>query len=358
MKNVFTIFSRMSSRQTEVVSKDKAIDNVPEFFCPEYKKLSEYGYIRTIADIIKVLNKQNSYTDPRTLEDDLQKYILLYRERGTVSQSAIDAIRCLIYDYSNILFCGKKLNVNEFARIIDKIPSEQRSVIDDVFSTRQKAKILYAVKFANRICKYHNSNDLVYDLQGLFWENSNRGWHTKLLDDVHPHTDYGVRFFIENMTKAWPSITHVDEKSKKVTLSNELLESYMFTNHEKKIKERGLLLTLKEDYEEVSGCHSTRLMSKEPGTGPIYIYTEDRQIQKACHPSDDTLIQQSFYEKGYIYVLIKNMIGRREYREVEGDREMFYLPTKDFSRPIYDGYYNEIHFDSEEQKMQFIESYR
>lgn len=53
----------------------------------------------------------------------------------------------------------------------------------------------------------------------------------------------------------------------------------------------------------------------------------------------------------------KNMMARHEYREVEGDRSMYYLPVKDYSCPIYDGRYHEMSFDTEEQRMKFIESF-
>ena len=126
----------------------------------------------------------------------------------------------------------------------------------------------------------------------------------------------------------------------------------MFSEHEKKIKEKGLLPTLEEDYEEVPECHSTRLMPKCPGAGPIYVINDDKQIQRACHPSDDTLIQQEFYELGFIEILIRNMISRHEYVEIAGGP--VYVPVNDYSKPIFDGNYREIHFDSMEEKRNYI----
>lgn len=331
--------------------------DIPVFCCPEYKKLSEYGYIRTIADIIKVLNKSNCYTDPKALKQDLQTVLAPYRERGTVSQSAIDAFSYLIHDYSEELFDGTKLDINKLAYIIDEIPSKEITPIDEVFSHRQKAKILYAIKFANKICKYTSPEALAYDLRTLFYGISTWGWHTKLLDDNHPHINYGVNFFLENITKIWPSITSLDSQSKVETLNNDLLELYMFTDHENKIKEDGLVSTLNKDYEEIPGCHSTRFFSIRPGTGPIYVINGNTQIQKACHPSDDTLLQQEFYEKGIIRVLMSNLVARHEYRAVNGDSDIsFYLPIIDYSRPIYDGEYNEMSFESEKDKIKFIRS--
>lgn len=352
---------RVRDRMSQSDKTKEILDNVPTFSCPEYKKLSEYGYIRTIADIIKVLNKQNHYTDPEVLREDLQNTLEPYRERGTVSQSAIDAVRCLIHDYSVSLFHGNKLDLDEFARIIDMIPSEGKSAIDKVFSIRQKAKILYAVEFANKICNYTTPNDLIYDLQGLLWGNSIWGWHTKLLDDVHPHMDYGVRFFLDNIKEAWPSITHKDDLFTEATLNNDLLESYMFSDHEKKIMSLGLISTLKEDYEEVGGCHSTRLMPKKTGSGPVYVIGDDEQVKRACHPSDDTLIQQKFYEMGFLDVLLKNMVARHEYRIVdEGGNygSSYYVPTRDYSRPVYDYDFHEKSFGSTDEKIKFIKSFR
>lgn len=328
---------------------------IPVFRCPEYKRLSEYGYIRTIADIIKVLNQSNCYTNPETLIHDLQTVLDSYIERGTVSHSSIDAFSCLINNYSEKLFVRNKLDINKLAYIIDKIPSQNITPIDEVFSIRQKAKILYAIEFANKICKYTNPNHLVSDLCDLFYGMSTWGWHTKLLDDNHPHTNYGVRLFLENITKIWSSITSIDSQSKVATLNNDLLESYMFTDHENKIRQKGLVSTLNEDYEKVPGCYSTRLMPIQSGSGPIYVISDNNQIQKACHPSDDTLLQQEFYEKGFISILIRNLIKRNEYQDIEG---VYYIPVSDYSRPIYDRDYNEMSFEDNEQKFKFIQSLR
>ena len=356
VESVPTEFKTSPEKMTQPDVAQKTINNVPTFSCPEYKKLSEYGYIRTIADIIKVLNKQNHYTDPEVLREDLQKTLEPYRERGTVSQSAIDAVRCLIHDYSTFLFRKNKLDLDELARIIDQIPTEGRSAIDRVFSIRQKAKILYAVEFANKICNYTTPNDLIYDLQGLLWGNS-KGWHTKPLDDDHPLMDN----FLDNIKEAWPSITHKDDLFTEATLNNDLLESYMFTDHEKKIINLGLVSTLKEDYEEVEGCHSTRLMPKKSGSGPVYVIGDDEQVKRACNPYDDTLILQKFYEMGFLDVLLKNMVARHEYRIVdEGGNygSSYYVPTRDYSRPIYDYHFHEKSFDSTDEKIKFIKSFR
>lgn len=359
ISTVPTDLKTSTERKSRSDAKQETTNNVPTFSCPEYKKLSEYGYIRTIADIIKVLNEENHYTHPEELRNDLQETLEHYRERGTVSQSAIDAVHCMIHDFSASLFHGNKLNLEEFARIIDKIPTEGRSAIDEVFSIRQKAKILYAIEFANKVCKYTNSNDLVYDLQGLLWGNSTWGWQTRLLDDVHPHTNYGVQFFLDNIKEAWSSITQKDEQHIEATLNNDLLESYMFSTHEKKLLELGLVQTLKEDYEEFSGCHSIRLIPKQSGSGPIYVYNDQKQIVKACHPSDDTLIQQEFYEMGFLSVLLENMVKRNEYKKVEVYRgDDLYIPVKDYTKPIYDGHCRDIKFDSEEEKLAFIKKYK
>ena len=307
------------------------------------------------------MNKQNHYTDPEALREDLQKTLEPYLERGTVSQSAIDAVRCLVHDYSTVLFRANKLDLNEFARIIDKIPTEGRSSIDKVFSVRQKAKILYAVEFANKICNYTKPNDLIYDLQGFLWGNSTWGWHTKLLSDSHPHMDYGVRFFLDNIKDAWDSITCKDSLFAEATLNNDLLESFMFTEHEKKIMNLGLVATLKEDYDEVEGCHSTRMMPKKSGSGPIYVIGDDKQLKKACHPSDDTLIQQKFYEMGFMSVLLNNMVARHEYRLVdEGGNygSSYFVPVTDYTRPVFETDCREILFDSEDEKIKFIKSFR
>lgn len=358
MNHIFSILKTLFGWHKEIMTTTTEDITVPTFACPEYKKLSEYGYIRTIADIIKVLNEQNHYTDSEVLINDLQKTLEPYRERGTVSQSAIDAVRCLIHDQSTFLFMNNELDVNEFARIIDQIHSAEKNPIDDVFSIREKAKILYAVELANKICKYTNPDDLVYDLQSLFCGETIRGWRVKLLDDVHPHMDGGVRYFLDNIKKAWSSISQKDNQLTEATLNNDLLESYMFTSHEKKIKDKGLVATLKKDYNEVSWCGSTRYIPKMPGGGPIYVIVRDnKQLKRACHPSFDTLIQQGFYERSLVSVLLKNMVKRNEYKQVEGCRDDFYIPVKDYTRPVYymDGKKKE--FDSEEEKLAFIKKH-
>lgn len=345
-------------RKEQPDNKKEPKTNLPTFVCPDYKKLSEYGHIRTIADIIKELNRQNHYTDPEVLENDLLKVLEQYRDRGTVTQSGIDAVRCLVYDHSASLFRDNRLDLEELALIIGKIPTEGSSSIDEVFSIREKAKILYAVEFANKICNYSNPSNLIYDLQDLFWGITKLGWTTELLNDDNPHMDLGVAIFVENIREAWTSITSKNDIHAEATLDNDLLESYMFTDHEKKLKDTGLVSTLKDDYEEQGGCHSTLLFPKKPGSGPVYVIGDDEQVKKACHPSDDTLIQQKFYELGFLRVLLKNMVARHEYKIVDDYRTSFYIPTKDYTRPVFDDDLKEKPFDSLDEKIKFIKSYR
>lgn len=355
--DVHVLLQAMVDRVKDRISQP-GISNVPTFPCPEYKKLSEYGYIRTIADIIKVLNDQNHYTDPNALVGDLQKTLAPYRERGTVSQSAIAVVDWLIHREWRTLFRGNELDINEFARVIDDIPSEGNSPIDEVFSVRQKAKILYAVELANKICRYTNGSDLADDLHSLFYDNST--WFKKL-DDVHPHMDYGIRFFLDNLSDAWAYITREDGLSV-VTLDNDLLEKYLFTDHEKKILEIGLVQTIEEDYEVVIGCHSTRLLPKKPGAGPVYVLAGDGNYIKACHPSSDTLIQQKMYEHSFVCTLLGCMVRRDEYKKIEVGRGYYYIPLRDYSRPVFEDYCGagimEMIFETDEEKLDFIRRWR
>lgn len=95
ISTVPTDLKTSTERKSRSDAKQETTNNVPTFSCPEYKKLSEYGYIRTIADIIKVLNEENHYTHPEELRNDLQETLEHYRERGTVS-GAIAGLNCQV----------------------------------------------------------------------------------------------------------------------------------------------------------------------------------------------------------------------------------------------------------------------
>ena len=351
IKNIKSLFSKEEPKFSEI---NNSFNTLSVIKCPEYKKLEEYGYIRTIVDIIKVLNSQNHYHEPDSLVGDLHQVMGQYRERKTVSESAIYEMVILINIHSKVLFRNNSLDINELVRLIDELRYDGISPIDHVYSLRQKAKILYAIKFANDFCRYTNPDDLIRDFKCLSIGKSYYGWHTELLDDKHPHMDCGTKVFIENLTKAWNYITTIDRSNSKPTLNNDLLEDYMFTNNEKKIKEKGLLDTLAEDYEEVPSCYYKLLMPKLPDSGPVYVYNSNNQIERVCYPTSDSLMHMNYYECGFKEILMNNMIDRHVYRVFEDKYERIYIPVEDYSRPIYQDDFVEIKFDSELKKIDYI----
>lgn len=242
------------------------VEVLNDYQIPESYKIREYGMTRTLADIVKVLNREKLYVDYADLVKDLDTVFEDFVRRGTVTSETIDLLKSILFNYEALLF---KRGVFDVVKL-DELLNDREGVtteLKSILKRREFAKLVYIIQLLNSKRKYASSQDVIDD---IFRLHQNRDWWNVFNENEHIlHTlKYGLRHI-------WDSITVEG------VLQNDLLEQKMFEEHNLKVKRSGLASVLKSDYRDNS-CHAIILPLK-PGTGPVYRRTNSfPPIVKAC----------------------------------------------------------------------------
>jgi hypothetical protein len=321
-------------------------------------RLSQYGQVRTLADIVKYLSSDKQYTDIYTLLNDLGNTINKYIQRGTICDEVYSYLIHILQFKSDMLFESSNLNLDKLIELVDR--ETYGFTLDDIYSKRSKNQLLKLVKLLNEIKHYTYSQDLVSDL-----------------DSIMPHAHsmsntfgrYPLYFFEQGIKNLWNEITPNGY------LDSGLLEKYMFTDHENKVAELGLNEVIRMDYEDDSPCHPEVFFPKKIGTAPVYVQDEyfrepctgEPIYIKSCGEGKGPNRGSSLYEfelvrpilvqeceKGnYVYVN-GCYIPLTDYQERIVCGHVYYVPIVKNTRPIFQNWVGCLNYMQEKTKCQFI----
>ena len=242
------------------------VEVLNDYQIPKSYKIREYGMTRTLADIVKVLNREKRYADFGALVKDLDTVFEDFVRRGTVTSETIDLLKWILQRNEGELFNGGFFDIEK----LDELLNDREGVtteLKSILKRREFAKLVYIIQLLNKKKKYASSQDVIDD---IFRLHQNRDWWNVFNENgsILNILKYGLRHI-------WDSITVEG------VLQNDLLEQKMFEEHNLKVKRSGLASVLKSDYRDNS-CHATILPLK-PGTGPVYRRTNSfPPIVKAC----------------------------------------------------------------------------
>lgn len=327
-------------------------------------RLSQYGQVRTLADIVKHLNLHKHYTNVENLLNDLKSVLEKYSQRGTIDDDVINfTIQAIKQSFGT--HCESPfLDFDRFISLIDwDTYSEDVSTLDAIYSRRAKTKLLRIVELLNEIKRYTNCKELINDLTEVV---SNE----EMDDPFLRYRSYPLYFFMEGIKNMW------DVMTSNGILNNYLLEQVIFTNHEKRLQtyERRCVIGL--DFEDDGPCHPEVYFPKQLGTAPIYV--EYPFITESCS-STPILVKSCGEGKGpnrcpelYEFEVVRRIIEKEcdlgNYVEIDG----FYIPIHDYriekvghgysiypkvynTRPIFSDYYGRIRFAGERDKCNYID---
>lgn len=364
LKQMFGNDTKIRKTSMEVKTSDRYSPNFndihvnsPYHKAPFHDKqnIMQYGYIRTLVDLIKCLNEKNHYHNHQVLISDLNKVISSYIRRGTISPSLVHSFEELLYQNSQQIFKSEGLDIDELVVMQHFMnPSSQYNNCDEIFMNFDISKLLKILQSANHIRQYQSPSEVLFDIEA-FIHGFGGGWKVPLLGACHPHLHAGIRYFINNLESIWDSISKDANINGKRYLDNTLLEAYVFSKHENDVKIKGLERTLKEDYHTEATCHSTMYMPNEINSAPIY--ATNRYYKKpirTCYPTGDALEQQTMFESGFFQIIFNDEIRKGNYEQ----RNFYYIPVKDLSKPIYNQWFKEVKFDSGSEKRKFIDDCR
>jgi hypothetical protein len=256
---------------------------------PESYKIKEYGQVRTLADIVKTLNEQHHYTTLEALLNDFHEVLEQYKRRGTIPMETFYLIQSIFLENTNYIFDNGQLNIVH----LEELLSDRNYVYDkmeSVFQKRSRGKILGIIQYLNEHKKYTLPEQLFHDLAILF---NPPGCHNYLNDSFH----YPLFFFERGLNNLWEKIT------KDGQLDNELLEKFMFDEHNEKVKSLGLQNIIKTDYEADGPCHPEVYFPRETGTAPVYVEKMNQKFIKSCGEGKGPNGIPNFYEQHLLEII-------------------------------------------------------
>ncbi len=334
---------------------------LPESFVEENKNTASpevpqelltmmYGQVRTLIDLLKALNKQ----EPIKSRDDARERLAKIIE-GNVRYGddyafmALRTIWCIMSKYEDK---GSKVDIEQLEK--DMLSFHDRNEylkthdIDQILYNYSVRKMVKYIQFLNEFRRYKDYKLIRKDLRSIpasHCSSNDPQYYYSFNEDTIDSLWHILRY-------EWNSVT------KNGTLDNDLLEEVALGRFDNMVKAHGLKETIRLAYREMS-CYPGVQFPKprEEGTawGPAYLI-EGNHIEKGCSdfscwPWSDTSFEMKFarglLERDKNYVGVKTeRLGR------------LYLPVSDYTLPVYSLQYGKVRFESQEEKIEFIEAYK
>lgn len=307
------------------------------------------GQIHTLIDLLKELNKEEPIKD----SDDARSRLTEIVERNVrygdeIAFMAMRTIWCLMSQYEED---GTPIDLEKLERDMfsfhDKSDFFLKRNFDTIFYSYSVRKMIKYIQFLNDFRRYKNYEEIREDLRSISFSHCSEN-DPQYYFSFYEGTIYRVRGIL---FEEWDNLT-IDGK-----LDNDLLEKIAFGRFDRMVKEHGLRETIRLAYGQV-GCHpdiqAPRSLREGTIWGPIY-RIEGKHIEKGCTDFRRWPWSNTSFEMKFAHELLDK---DKNYIYVEGFRYEVYLPVKDYTLPVYSRYGGKMHFDSDEEKIKFIEEHK
>lgn len=305
-----------------------------------------YGQVRTLIDLLKELNKKEPIKD----RDDARKRLIEITKRNVrygddFAFMAMRTIWCIMSRYEHK---GSKVDIEQLERDMlsfhDGNDYLKANGIEQIFYNYSVRKMIKYIQFLNEFRRYRNYEDIRKDLDSIPVSHCSSN-----------DSGYYYSFNKETIWRVWEILFEEwDNLTKNGRLDNELLEQIAFGRFDNMVKEHGLKETIRLAYGEV-GCHpdiqAPRMRKDGTVWGPIY-RIDGNHIEKGCSdfrrwPWTNTCFEMKFaheiLEKDPNYMFINHDL---------------YLPVSDYTLPVYSLGFGKMRFNSQAEKIKFIEEHK
>lgn len=334
---------------------------LPESFVEENKNTASpevpqelltmmYGQVRTLIDLLKALNKQ----EPIKSRDDARERLAKIIERNVrygddYAFMALRTIWCIMSKYEDK---GSKVDIEQLEKDMLSFHDggeylKTRDIFHILYNYSVRKMVKY-IQFLNEFRRYKDYKLIRKDLRSIPVDHCGRNdpqYYYSFNEDTIDSLWHILRY-------EWNSVT------KDGTLDNDLLEEVALGRFDNMVKAHGLKETIRLAYREMP-CYPGVQFPKprEEGTawGPSYLI-EGNHIEKGCSdfrcwPWSDTSFEMKF---------ARGLLERdKNYMGVKTERlGRLYLPISDYTLPVYSLQYGKVRFESQEEKIEFIEAYK
>ena len=309
-----------------------------------------YGQVRTLIDVLKELNKQEPIKD----SDDAKTRLIEITERNVrygdeFAFMAVRTIWCLMGKYEQD---GSKVDIEQMEKDILSFHEGSEYLkehgIAQIFYNYSVRKMVKYIQLLNEFRRYSDYETMREDLRSIAFSHCSSN-----------DPQYYYSFYKRTISQIWLIlIENWDNVTKDGRLDNDLLEQVAFGRFDNMVKEHELKETIRLAYGDV-GCHpdiQAPLMRRE-GTvwGPVY-RIDGKQIEKGCADFRRWPWTSTSFEMRFAHEILEK---DRNYVHIESDwRGGLYLPLSDYTLPVYSRYGGKMHFDSQEEKIKFIEEHK
>ncbi len=310
-----------------------------------------YGMTRTFADIILALNEEKRYTSPDDALSDLSFYLQRLRDNGDKAAFlAVKTIRHALHDPE--VFIDRKLNANRLRELV----FEKENFIlahDKSYESYCREKMMNLITYLNEFRRYRRQIDIEYDLVAIESASKVRIFklsfcsptETPIFFEMQGATgmNYPLQFFVRAIRNLWPEIITDG------VLDAAKMRKLMFGNHDDAISQLGLEGTIKRDYIDDSPCHPEVFVPKVMGTAPIYVKeSETGRYIRSCGEGKGPNSIPDWLE----FQIAKQILEKDKSYKLIGN---YYIPKYDYTLPVYGEYSGRIVFNTQAEKLKFIE---
>ena len=306
-----------------------------------------YGQVRTMVDILIGLNEVHHFLDSQEAINEVEKYIASQnQDHSSISAMAFHVIADILH--SPFAFVNGKLNDAKIKEVFIR-PKFQHTWENALYKYRF-AKIWKLICYFNEFRRYSSPYEIIEDLKSLnlyhYFEMTDSAWGARESGvGGHPWN-----FFTRAITNKWNFF------APNGVLNPELINKYMFENHEISLRTIGLEATIQKDFRQ-AGCWADVYFPKEFGTAPIYFERKvgnRRRFIKSCGEGIGPNQYPESLEIRYAHVLLLHDPKYELRGSYDRIPDFFFVPIHDQSLPIY-SVDEKLVFENEYQKQSFLE---
>lgn len=320
-------------------------------FPPEVRQMM-YGQMRTLVDLLKAFNAQR----PIMGADDAMSRIneVLDANVRYGDETAMLAIRTLWALVSQYEQDGHPMDIDRLERDLHDYHRGNGWVVDGtmqgVMYRYIVSKLVKYIKFLNDFRRYESYQDVVDDLYSIPVNGcgSNDEWY---YFSFGASTRYGS--FRRIIKDEWNNMSRGGH------LDNDLLEEVVMGRYQKALARYGIRELIRRSYADV-GCHPDIKRPKWRNTdnqmyGP-YFRVEGGNIEKGCSDFRRYPFSSEEFEMRFASAVLDRdadyvRVGQNQWDEL-------YIPCRDYTLPVYSLHRGKLHFDTEEEKREFIDKHR
>ena len=337
-----------AAQYVENICLPKSFAEIVKLTFPKEMRQMMYGQMRTLVDMLKAINKAKPIIDARDAMAEVHGVLERnVRYSDEFAFMAWRTIRCVLgkYDHDGCPIDFEKLekDMYDFHKGNGHLVED---TLQDVMYRYSACKMVKYIQFLNEFRRYKSYDEISNDLTSIPFSHCSS-------NEPNYYFSFGQfpLYVLQSILRdEWKNIAPHG------ILDNDSLEEIMMGRYQKALAEYGICELIRRSYGDV-GCHPDIQGPKiydvdEPVYGP-YFRIDGKLLEKGCSDFRRFPFNSQEFEMQFASGLLDK---DENYIHVgEGRWNEYYIPRQDTTLPVYSRIKGKLHFDTEEEKLTFIE---